>query len=791
MYQKIIFNGCNAKFEKESFVCTREWLDSKLDSAEVRQLVEEYRLTGDDKVKGKLPMIFPHATFPNGKRDNESAVPSGLISIDVDDHENVYGIDPRAHFQKYIQPLLSTKLSHVLMVYVTASNRGFRVIAKRQRYGELIDEQRQLFAAIHGNLPLETMDTKTKALATPSFLTSREDLLYINNEELFGGEVSEGFAAGLALATTSSVSSASEASSASESNAIVAGTSAVSSAKLPISAEVEANISEDGAFYGETAFSEIVPELMRVDKIDLRKGNRNNSIYRLACQLRHICRSEQHIIQVLPFSGLSAQEVAETVHSACSNMRAGEPMDVLLKHVLERLCPSNQKQQSAEPAMPTRLPSAMKAILDPIAPSHRPAMAICTLPMLGALATHARFYYLNDEVHSLSFQTVLMAEQASGKSTMPKLHKLLMGKIINQDQKNRERMDEWRDEREANGENAAGPKNLHLPIRNINPKTTYPAFLCLMKDAHGEHLFVCAPEIDSLPANQWLQNGSTPRLAFDNECGGQDTKSTKAVSGYIPFYCNTCMSGTPSAVMNRYKNAEDGLVTRTCFCTFPDERGMKRQRESARSAANLKSVNDTIDRLMAYGKDNMDERKPVRLHKIEKALLKFYDMKGDLYNMTMNEAIETFRTRATVIGFRAGALAYLLEGCKETKAAIDFGLWVAEYTLYYQIKFFGSKNNEAVTANRLLLNAETIKSNDIIFMSLADEFTNSDIAALFQSRGRQGSGASQTGSRWELNRWVERVSRGRWRKTELGKARAELLSQSIDYSSLGESGLAS
>lgn len=314
----------------------------------------------------------------------------------------------------------------------------------------------------------------------------------------------------------------------------------------------------------------------------------------------------------------------------------------------------------------------------------------------------------------------------------------------------------------------------------------YPTLIEMMKNAHGKHLYICAPEIDAVPTGLWFQNGSTLRLAFDNERGGQDTKSAKAVSGYLPFYLNACMSGTPSAVMNRYNNSEDGLVTRTIFCSFPvGERGMKRVADQQRSARNLRAVQQIVEGLMAYGEIDKTECEPVRLGRIERAILNFYEMKGDLYNMTHNESIETFRTRAAVIGMRAGALAWLMEGKRESRAVIDFALWVAEYTLYYQIKFFGEKLDQAVLDNAKVLTGKTLTSNDVIFAQLDEDFSNPEVVALFRARGKQGTGVCQTCHRWEESGWIVGVSRGQWRKTLQGKKRGELLRESLALPSVG------
>jgi len=781
---KKIFFDCSGNFYEGTRRCTREWLKEQLNSAKVLSQVETYRMLNSQDDKKALPILIPHATFTNGKRQTEFAVPSGLLMLDLDNHEGKFKFDPRDHYEQYIKPQLSTTLQNVLMVYVTVSGLGLRIIAKRTRCSNnLYQEQLELFNLLRGNLPDEALDNGCHDLTRPSFITSREDLLWLNEDELFDGEVTEGFAADLeAMNVAHQKEQAMEVQTETTETTVANRDSRQTT--LPIRPEVAALISDDGRFFGEVSYSDITKELILTDRLALKQGSRNKDTYRLASQLRHICLSEQHLQQVMPHSGLSDKEVADTIHSACGHMTSADAMDPVLVRVLDKLGAYGDQEQILEPVMPT-LPKGLREIVEPVSPSHRPAMVMCALPMLGALATRMRFRYLEDEVHSLSFQTVLVAEQGTGKGTMSKLHKLLMGKLIEQDDQNRAKMDDWRDEREAMGESAAGPRQPHLPVRNFNPKTTYPTMVQMMKDAKGQHLFVCAPEIDSVPNKEWFQNGSTLRLAFDNERGGQDTKSVKAVSGYIPFYLNACLSGTPSAVMNRYKNAEDGLVTRTLFTSFPaGERGKKRIPDQHRTPRNQKAVEKTIDMLMDYGVTNEEECNPVRLHKIERAILEWYDEMGDLYNMTKNEAIETFRTRDAVIGMRAGALAWLLEGKRESRVAIEFAVWVAQSAMYYHMKLFGEKVDEAVIENTRVLQGKAFTSNDMIFANVNDEFSNLEVTNLFQLRGKQGTGVSQTCHRWEENHWVERVGRGQWRKTTLGKERAELLKLSLAQSSV-------
>ena len=87
--------------------CTPELLHRAMRSSKVKmvcaQLVDalESKLRGevcnDDyeemkkKLKSQLPILTPHATFRNGRRKNDEAIPSGLSIYDIDHIPNPRG----------------------------------------------------------------------------------------------------------------------------------------------------------------------------------------------------------------------------------------------------------------------------------------------------------------------------------------------------------------------------------------------------------------------------------------------------------------------------------------------------------------------------------------------------------------------------------------------------------------------------------------------------------------------------------------------------------------------------
>ena len=146
-----------------------------------------------------------------------------------------------------------------------------------------------------------------------------------------------------------------------------------------------------------------------------------------------------------------------------------------------------------------------------------------------------------------------------------------------------------------------------------------------------------------------------------------------------------------------------------------------------------------------------------------KALDQWTDERISEYMETGNEALDILRRRSCLIGFRAGMVAWALEGCKETKAVTDFAQWVATETLQQQMAFFGRELNRQDAENRRIREEgmrELFKTKNMkLFSDLPDEFCKADLAELRRRNGLEGECAYIiTG--WLKRGLVERVGRG-------------------------------
>ena len=206
-------------------------LESKLRGEVCNDDYEEMK----KKLKSQLPILTPHATFRNGRRKNDEAIPSGLSIYDIDHIPN-----PRGYWEEKKKVLAGkllggtkfsggvlaeagsesggtkvsggvlaevgsesggTKVSGdlqspascgqarnvlsvldlIVLVHVTPSTQGLRLVFVIPEGMDIAMAQRWMSQQLEDS----EYDTVVKDLARPSFLVPEEYLLYINEKELF------------------------------------------------------------------------------------------------------------------------------------------------------------------------------------------------------------------------------------------------------------------------------------------------------------------------------------------------------------------------------------------------------------------------------------------------------------------------------------------------------------------------------------------------------------------------------------------------------------------------------
>ena len=118
------------------------------------------------------------------------------------------------------------------------------------------------------------------------------------------------------------------------------------------------------------------------------------------------------------------------------------------------------------------------------------------------------------------------------------------------------------------------------------------------------------------------------------------------------------------------------------------------------------------------------------------------------------------RRRAALNGFRAGIIAYLLEGRKETERAIKFAVWYAERCLHYQLLIYGDKIDALHNGT---LSPQTSKGNVRYLDVLPKEFTKEDLVNL-RLANNESAVVKTIIYRWVKEGKIVKINTNLWQK---------------------------
>ena len=401
--------------------------------------------------------------------------------------------------------------------------------------------------------------------------------------------------------------------------------------------------------------------------------------------------------------------------------------------------------------MPKRFPPVIQQFVKTSPDAFKAPIVMAMLPIMGTLATKLRFTYLDGNLHSPSFMTCVMGAQASGKSFIRRPEQILLEHLHEQDEVERRKEAAYQEQLRKAKNSKQQPEEPRVCIRKVPVSISIAKLLKRMDNAQGQHLISICEEIDTLNktnrAGAWSEKTDLMRNAFDNTEYGQDYMSTNSYSATLNVYYNLLFCGTPSSVKRFFKpHMTDGLVSRTIFTSLPDNFGGNLPVFKAFTEQEKTIIADGITRL-----ENAEGE--VTLPKLTKAIMAWLEGKRLLSLETQSLAIDVFRKRCAVIGFRAGALAYILNDKVENRSVTDFACWVADYVLQQQILCFGSTiENEEDTQNE-----HPVGSVMHLFSILPSQFTSHQLEEL-RSQNGQGTNVRMIISRWKRNDMIQEVA---------------------------------
>lgn len=709
----------------------------------LRQKCVEIAAEKDKDKRGELKKHLPIVTWQayfEGKRLNSEAKPSGLFMLDID---HIEGRTPKEFYEQHMGTEDFKVEYRILLVHMTPSCEGLRVIAECYPQFKTLPECQDYLARA---LQLEKYDISCKDYARSSFLVPQDYFFYIN-DRVFMEEprcvynVEDQY-----------------------------GPNAVKPVK-PFTENKEmgqmldeAVDQREGLFGGITEYkglelSNIAEEWLKSTGGMPEPGERNTRLYTLALRLRYITDyNEATLIRVMPNCGLNEEEMKQLIHSAVQTPH-GQAIPRDLAEVIDRMKRCKDlvgeegekiKPISTDTSKLPPLPPVIRQWAEIAPDDFKKAVVLCQLPILGTLASKLRAKYIDGQIHSPSFQISLEAPQASGKSFMRKLVETELEQIITRDDEQRAKEREYDNKvremkllnikvTKENKEEVLGSRP-ESHIRFVPATMSITKLLMRMNDAQGLHLFAFSEEIDTV--TKAFKRGFTSysdllRVAFDNGLYGQDYASENSFSGIIPIFYNFLASGTPKAMRRFYPDVEDGLVSRVCFVTLPDQFGKQMPVWGVMDAKAKEFVGRKLIDLNEVSIVG-DEVQPDHLMKLEflNKELKNWILAQQAEAVQSNDRTrDIFCRRAAVVGFRAGMLAWFLYEEKNTptirRNVVKFAIWVASCML----------NQHLLRFNIQGLSSNTIPHPDL-FKAMPDKFTRGQLeeemrAQNIESRSRE------------------------------------------------------
>ena len=358
--------------------CTPDLLNQALDSpqvartcAEIEDALEKFRrgeLSQDEyetlkaQLKKRLPIITFHATFKNGRRKNDEAIPSGLSIYDLDHIPN-----PRAKWEE-IEP--RKEELGILLSHISPSLEGLRLVFVMPQGMDLAQAQ----AWMASQLGDTQYDSCVKDYARCSFIVPREYVLYMDVDGLFSPQISQ-------INTDEKLIPAD-------------GLHEENNIKNNPCESVKSVVQNYPQAYEGIYYESIVETLEEQMGGQPEHGSRNNFIFSMACHLRYVCNDDpEWIAQVLPTYGEAREKWMHSIRSACARNQT-KAMPRIMKRTIA-ICKQRIEENSelethnselnSPPPMPKRLPPLIRLLVSRTPDIYKPAVAHAVFP---ALATH-------------------------------------------------------------------------------------------------------------------------------------------------------------------------------------------------------------------------------------------------------------------------------------------------------------------------------------------------------------------------------------------------------------------
>ena len=568
--------------------------------------IDKFRETGDAALKRKLPAFIFQATFDETKsakgkvgrwRKQAATRLTGLVVMDIDHVE-----DPRATFESW-NILGTDSLNNILLVYVTPSGKGLKVVFKVDvEKGNLIDNQHTM-AKVLG----VEVDESCKDASRMSFICKESDILFINKElftyenKEFGEKYDAEYRAGRSGAAAP---------------AVVANKSVEQ--RTGNVGQMDAQPVGNPLKWRGYEIQEII-DARYSEKVPCKEdSNRHTESLKLATDLLLMLDGDKgQVLQIVKAQSWVQEiiderneDVEQTVASAADcvaqkekKYASSQPSKAMLE-AIQKVCGRSYQEiikgisqtvvvsdddisrwlwdwgEQIE-ALSEEFP-ILKDICKGLKRNQYPAALFVAGGLMMTLMTRCtyRFYHRPEELRRLNNSTFIIGDPASGKSFATRLFKLLAAPIVAADKIGKDAINAYREQMRTKGANKEKPKKPKVVVRVHPARTSNAQFIQDMVNSVEEvdgqpmqlHMLTFDTELDNTVTVQkggsWIDKQSLELKAFHNEEDGQAYSNNDSILQDFYVTWNFIYTGTPIALKKKVneQNFGSGLATRlTCI----------------------------------------------------------------------------------------------------------------------------------------------------------------------------------------------------------------------------------
>ena len=715
-------------------------------------LVAEAR-KGNSDAKSKLEQMNYSCLPAEGGLLKGAKEQSNSVGMDID-----FKLDPNSAEYKQLMEELPKKVIALkdelgLLMLERSVTKGFHVVFRRNYNMSQVENLRWASKLIGVDY-----DDRAKDITRVFYTTtaSEEDLLYLD-DALFtpAPAASAAAAAAPSAAAAPATAAPSAAVESSSQQPPCSGCQPAVSLQSPSSPSKP----QPGEGYLGFTWQQIIAKYFDLfnNGKEPKEGNRNTLTFELAQALSPLVDyNPDRLLAIVPrYDSLPEQEWRTTLASAAQ--RRWKTMPRRTRQVLQALKDEALKNLLGgspllPPDMPKKLPPVLKLLTGKVPQPYKPCVAEGVFPALAAHLHGVKFRYIDNSEREAAIMCLLIAQMATGKSSVNMPIKRIMADIDERDKISMEMDNEWKQKNPSSKSTPRDPRPKDICIQNLSDNLTDACFNQRVFDAERNghrYLFLKTDELNSMlrvtSRGNMQQLSLLIRNAFDNAEHGQERVGTDSITGKAPLRFNFHTSTTPSVARKLLKSALiDGTLSRLSVSSIEKEQtdGMipKYGIYDDKFDAELKPFIDTLNRANGYYECK-------QLNRLIEELVMDCKDKAVQYD---SEGYEILSRRACVIAFSKGMVLYILNGKRWSREIADYVNWSLRYDMWCKMKHFGEMLEEELDNEKQALNSGMVNLYDL----LPDTFTLEEYQRVRMTLGKTSDG-NATLRKWKQRRQVE------------------------------------